>query len=117
MTERQSSKPFFVYCTTSSCEEAEKIATAVVGEGLAACANILPGMTSIYRWQGRVDRAQEAVLILKTVASSFDPLAARIRALHSYDCPCIIALPIEAGASDYLAWIRQSVTFPENMKS
>jgi periplasmic divalent cation tolerance protein len=96
----------FVYITASSMDEANRIADAVVGERLAACANILPGMTSIYRWKGKVERVEECVLILKTRAALFGQLEARVKALHSYDTPCIVALPVTAGNAGYLEWIQ-----------
>jgi periplasmic divalent cation tolerance protein len=94
-----------VYMTASSAEEAEKIAAALVEERLAACVNILGGIRSVYRWQGEVQRDDEVALVAKTRAALFDALAARVRALHSYDVPCIVAWPIEAGNPAYLAWI------------
>ncbi|WP_207478948.1 divalent-cation tolerance protein CutA [Arenibaculum pallidiluteum] len=95
----------FIYVTAPSEEVATSIARPVVEEGLAACANILRGMRSIYRWQGRIEEAEETVLILKTRAALFDALAARVRDLHPYECPCIVALPLAAGTPDYLRWI------------
>lgn len=94
-----------VYVTTPDRDVARTIATKLVEEGLAACANILPGMESVYRWQGKVERAAETVLILKCRSAGFDALSARVRALHPYEVPCIIALPIAAGLPDYLAWL------------
>ncbi len=97
-----------VYVTTRDLAEAERIGRAVVEERLAACVNILPGMRSIYRWQGKIEAGDECVLIAKTRAALFDALAARVRVLHSYSCPCIVALPLAAGVPDYLDWIRQA---------
>jgi periplasmic divalent cation tolerance protein len=97
----------FCYFTTGSREEALAIGRAVVGERLAACANVLDGMTSIYWWQGALEQAGEAVLILKTRAELVERLTARIRELHSYDCPCVVALPIDAGHPGYLDWIAR----------
>jgi periplasmic divalent cation tolerance protein len=95
------------YVTAGSREEALAIGRAVVAERLAACANVLDGITSIYWWQGALEQAGEAVLILKTRAELVDRLTARIRELHSYDCPCVVALPIDAGNSGYLEWIAR----------
>lgn len=95
----------FAYVTASSLEEAERIGHTLVEERLAACANLLPGMRSIYRWQGAVEQAEEVVLIAKTRADRFDALAARVTALHSYETPCVVALPVSTGAAPYLAWI------------
>jgi periplasmic divalent cation tolerance protein len=97
----------FVYVTAGSEAEAAAIARAVVAERLAACANILPIIRSVYWWQGAVQESAEAALILKTTAAQVGALTARIRAMHSYDCPCIVVLPISGGNSDFLAWIAQ----------
>lgn len=95
------------YVTCASSEEASRIGRAVVEERLAACANILPGLVSIYRWQGRIETGQEVALVLKTRAERVEALTARIRALHSYSVPCVVALPILAGNPDYLAWLAE----------
>jgi len=95
----------FVYITAGSPEEAHRIGSTLVEERLAACANLLGGMTSIYRWQGAVEQADETVVIAKTKATLFDRLAQRVRELHSYDCPCIVALPVTAAYLPYLDWI------------
>ena len=96
----------FAYITASSREEAMRIGRALVEERLAACANVLDGMTSIYRWQGNIEEAAETVLIAKTRAELFDRLAARVRALHSYDVPCVVELKIGRGNPAYLDWLR-----------
>jgi periplasmic divalent cation tolerance protein len=98
-----------IYVTTPSREEAEKIAEAVVTERLAACANILDGVTSIFHWEGTLCRENEAVLILKTTEEKADALTARIKELHSYECPCIVTLPIERGNPAFLEWIEREV--------
>jgi periplasmic divalent cation tolerance protein len=100
-----------VYVTASSAEEARTLARALVGERLAACVNLLP-VQSIYRWQGQVEEATETLLIVKTHRGHLDALAARVRALHSYAVPEIIALPVEAGWPPYLQWIREETTPP-----
>ena len=99
-----------VYVTTPSHEEAEKIATCVVNEQLAACANIIDGVTSIYRWEEKLCRENETAMILKTTAAAGEKLIARIRELHSYECPCIVTLPIENGHPDFLRWIENQTT-------
>jgi periplasmic divalent cation tolerance protein len=96
----------FAYTTTPTYEKAREIAQDVVERGLAACANIIPTMTSVYCWQGKVEEAQEVVLILKTARARFEELSARIKALHPYECPCIIGLPLAAGSLEYLNWMR-----------
>src|SRR5882757_8985494 len=94
-----------VYIVAADNDEAGRIAEALVGERLAACVNILGAVRSVYRWQGQVERADEVALIAKTTANLFDSLAARVRALHSYDTPAIVAWPIVAGEAAYLDWI------------
>ncbi|MCW2236800.1 divalent-cation tolerance protein CutA [Azospirillum canadense] len=96
----------FAYITAGSPEEARRIGRALVEERLAACTNILDGMTSIYRWQGAVEEATESVLIAKTRAALFEPLAARVRELHSYDVPCVVELKVGRGNPAYLDWLR-----------
>lgn len=95
----------FCYVTAGSREEALAIGRTLVEERLAACANVLGGMTSIYWWQGAVEQASEAVLILKTRTELVERLTARVTEIHSYECPCVVALPIEAGNPPYLDWI------------
>ncbi|HEV8015895.1 MAG TPA: divalent-cation tolerance protein CutA [Stellaceae bacterium] len=95
----------FVYVTAADAEEAKKLGRVLVEEQLAACANILPGATSIFRWQGKLEEASEAVLILKTTEQKLERLIARAKALHSYDCPCIEALPVVEGNRDFLEWV------------
>lgn len=96
-----------VYITAGSVEEAAKIGRALVEERLAACVNILPGMRSIYHWQGAIETAEEAVLIAKTRAPLVTPLVARVKELHSYDMPCAVSLPILDGNPDYLRWLTE----------
>jgi len=102
----------FVYCTTASPEQAERIGRALVEERLAACVNILPGMRSIYHWQGAIETATEAVLIAKTRADLAEALLARIEALHTYEVPCAVVLPIVGGLPEFLAWIDSETASP-----
>ncbi|MDD9899636.1 MAG: divalent-cation tolerance protein CutA [Alphaproteobacteria bacterium] len=95
----------FAYVTVPE-DAAKKLAATVVEERLAACANILPGMTSVYRWRGKIEEGAEAVVIFKTQADLFPVLKDRITALHSYDTPCIIALPVVDGHQPFLEWIQ-----------
>ena len=95
----------FVYVTARDREEALRIGRDAVERRLAACANILDGVTSFYRWEGRMQEDREAVLVLKTTAERLDGLTAHIKSLHSYSCPCIVALPILGGNPDFLSWI------------
>jgi periplasmic divalent cation tolerance protein len=99
------SQSISVYIVAADMAEAERIAEALVDERLAACVNILGGVRSVYRWQGEVERADEIAMIAKTTQASFERLAARVRALHSYDTPAIVAWPIVAGDAAYLDWI------------
>lgn len=98
-----------VLSTTGSREEAEKIAHALLERRLAACANIVGPIHSIYRWQGKVESAAEHLLIIKTTANLFDAVAKAIHELHSYELPECIQLPIEGGSKEYLQWIEDSV--------
>jgi periplasmic divalent cation tolerance protein len=93
------------YVNVPSRDEALAIGRAVVVEHLAAAANVVPGVVSIYQWQGALEQKDEALLILKTRVELVEPLTARIKELHRYACPCVVALPIEAGNPDYLEWI------------
>lgn len=95
----------FVYVTAAGAEEAKTIARAVVAERLAACANILDGAVSVFRWEGKLAEEREAVLVLKSTADRLGALEARIRALHSYATPCIVALPVTGGSRAYLDWV------------
>ena len=95
----------FLYVTTEKLDEAWRIGQALVTERLAACANVLPGMQSCYMWEGKLTQSNECVLILKTRESLVDRATARIKTLHSYSIPCVVALPILGGNPDFLAWI------------
>lgn len=94
-----------VLVTAGSEEEAAGIGRALVEEKLAACANIVPSIRSIYRWKGEIHDEQECLLIIKTRSPLFAPLKDRVRALHSYETPEIIAFPVEQGLPDYIAWV------------
>ncbi len=96
----------FVYITTNDQQEARRIGQALVETRLAACANIIDGMNSLYWWDGEVQEAAEAVLIVKTREKLLPELIEKVRSIHSYDCPCVVALPILAGNPDYLEWIH-----------
>ena len=96
-----------VLVTAPGAEEAARIARALVEERLAACGNVVPGLRSIYRWQGAVQEDAEALLILKTTRDRFEALRARVLALHPYEVPEVIALAVEAGSAAYLDWIAK----------
>jgi periplasmic divalent cation tolerance protein len=97
-----------VYTTVGSEEEAVLIARTVVEEKLAACANIIPSIRSIYRWQGKVEDESESLIFIKTRSDSVEALIARIKELHTYDVPDIIAIPIEKGYQPYLDWVVEN---------
>jgi len=98
-----------IYCTCPDQAMAEGIAEALVADRLAACVNIVPGITSIYRWQGEVQHDSELLLLIKTRGECYPALEARIRELHSYEVPEIIAVPLQRGSESYLAWLDASV--------
>lgn len=98
-----------VLCTCESETEAERIAGSLVAERLAACVNILPPVRSIYRWKDVVEDAREVLIVIKSTAQGFPALRDRITALHSYETPEIIAVPIVAGADKYLSWLAEQV--------
>ena len=102
-----------IYIVAADDAEADRIAEALVAERLAACVNIMGPVRSVYRWQGRVERADEVALIAKSTAALFDRLAERVRALHSYDTPAIVAWPIVAGDKAYLDWIGAETAVSE----
>jgi len=95
----------FVYTTYPSLVEAETAGRALVERSLCACVNILPGMVSIYRWQGAVERGDEVVMIIKTRAGLAPAVGAAVRQMHSYTTPAILVLPVESVDPDYHAWI------------
>ena len=95
-----------VYMTAGSRDEAERIGRTLVEERLAACVNILGPMTSIYRWEGDIASDDETAFIAKTTEALVDDLVERVCQLHSYSCPCVVAIPIESGNADFLNWIE-----------
>lgn len=98
-----------ILCTCSSEQEADRIGAAVVEERLCACVTVLPPVRSIYRWQGAIERASEILLLIKTTTARFDALRERILALHSYDTPEVLAVPVADAAGKYLAWLHEQV--------
>jgi periplasmic divalent cation tolerance protein len=103
------SEPLVVLMTVGSQEEAERIAQTLVAEMLAACVNIVPGVTSFYHWEGKVQRDQEWLLVAKSRRDVLARLVERVQALHSYDVPEIIALPLAGGSEPYLHWLDSVV--------
>jgi periplasmic divalent cation tolerance protein len=96
-----------VLCTCPDQETAESIGERLVDDCLAACVSLVPGLVSIYRWQGEVQRDAEVLLLIKTTADRFEDLTTTLRQLHPYDVPEIIAVPVCAGLPDYLNWLSQ----------
>jgi periplasmic divalent cation tolerance protein len=94
-----------VYINTADRAEALRIGRALVDSGLAAGANVVPEIFSIYHWRGEVNERPEALLILKTRSALIDDIVDKVRALHGYDCPAIVAVPVNGGNPDYLDWV------------
>ena len=100
------------YCTAPDLETADHLGTRLVEEGLAACISLLPGIRSLYRWEGELRRDAEVLLLIKTREALFPALAARLRELHPYDLPEIIACPISQGLPDYIKWVIACTASP-----
>jgi periplasmic divalent cation tolerance protein len=96
------------FVTCKDRREASLIARSLVKEKLAACVNVVPGVASIYRWAGKVEEAREVMLIVKSRRSLSGKLVSRVRALHSYDVPEVVTIPIASGNPAYLRWVRES---------
>jgi periplasmic divalent cation tolerance protein len=96
----------FIYVTTSNSREALEIGRFLVQQRLVACANVFDGMTAVYWWEGKVEEGGEAVLVAKTTADRVEEVIAAVKEQHSYECPCVIALPIAAGLPGYLQWVH-----------
>lgn len=106
--------PRIAFVTAPSAEVAASLARTLVSERLVACGNLVPGLRSIYAWEGEICDEPEVLLILKTTADRVDDLAARVAALHPYAVPEVVALPIDAGLPAYLAWIDENVARDED---
>ena len=98
-----------IFCACGTHDEALDIGRSLIEARLAACANVLPQAHSIYRWQGKVETAQEVLLLIKTTQERFPAVRDRITQLHSYDTPEIIGMPVTEGSDKYLAWLRDQV--------
>ena len=98
-----------VLTTLSAAGEPESLARTLVEERLAACVNLLPPMTSVYRWKGAVEEDRERLLLIKTTRERLEALHARLGALHPYELPEFLVLPVDGGAAAYLDWVRNSV--------
>ncbi|MEK6746209.1 MAG: divalent-cation tolerance protein CutA [Pseudomonadota bacterium] len=95
-----------LYATFASKEEALSIAHKLLQEKLIACANVLDGSTSVYRWQGEVQEASEVILFAKTTDKQAQKAASRIKELHSYELPCVLILPVESGLPEFMEWVE-----------
>ena len=102
--------PVVLYITVPNREEGLRIGRALVEEKLAACANVIDGLTSIFRWEWAVQEESEALLIAKTDRNLVDAASDLVKLEHSYDCPCVVALPIIGGNQDFIGWISAETT-------
>ena len=107
------SHELIVFVTTPNSDEAARIAEALVSERLAACVNIVAAVESIYRWEGKVTRDSETLMIIKTTDERYAELELRVRQLHSYSTPEVVAIRIERGSEQYLNWLRESTATDE----
>ena len=103
---RSAGEVFVILVTVANQEEAIRIGKGVVNAKLAACANIIDGIQSIYRWKGKVVKSQEVLLVLKSTKARYSALEKTIKAMHTYETPEIIALPVKRGLNRYLGWVR-----------
>lgn len=101
-----------VFCTCPDRASAQRIATSLVEQRLAACVSLLPGVTSFYCWQGQLERAEEQQLLIKTTSACLDALMAQVQSLHPYELPELIAVEAAAGLGRYLDWIGESTVPP-----
>ena len=99
-----------IYVTTSGETEAINIGRTLVDERLVACVNIIDGVRSIYRWEGKIEDEKETVLVMKTVSAKVKVVTQKIKSLHSYDCPCVVVVDIVGGNDDFLQWIANETT-------
>jgi periplasmic divalent cation tolerance protein len=107
--EEDATRALLLLVTVPSAEKAAEMARQLVSERLAACGNVLSGLQSIYRWEGKVQEDKEALLLLKTTRARFEALRDRVLALHPYEVPEVLALPVVLGSERYLRWIAESV--------
>jgi periplasmic divalent cation tolerance protein len=101
--------PVVVLSAVGAQPDAQKIARALVEERLAACVNVVPGVVSVYRWKGVVEKEDELLLIIKTIGERVEPLKARLLQLHPYQLPEVVVIPIGGGHAPYLAWLEEQV--------
>lgn len=103
----------FIYITTSSKEESKKIGETLVEEKLAACVNIVASIESIYLWKGEIEHDDESLLIVKTKQDNIDKIIKRVKEIHSYETPAILAIPIIGGSKDYLDYLDSEINYKE----
>ena len=103
---KSAEKICWVYMTAGSVEEAKNIGKILVGQNLAACVNLLENITSIYKWEEKLEESQEVIMIAKTRKTLMPKLIEIVNSIHSYDCPCILELPVQSGNPDFLSWIK-----------
>ena len=111
---QDTAQPMVVLMTAGSSEEAVRLADMLVDANLAACVQILPQLQSIYRWKGKVEREAEVLLIAKTLSSNFEELERRVREVHTYDTPEIVAIPATAISAPYREWLTATLNSPES---
>ena len=111
---QETAQPIIVFVTAGSSEEAVRLADMLVDANLAACVQILPQLQSIYRWKGKVEREAEVLLIAKTLSSNFEELERRVREIHSYDTPEIVAVPATAISAPYSQWLTATLNSPNS---
>ncbi len=101
--------PVSLYITAPTREEAISLARELLAEKLIACANIIDNATSLYWWQGEIEHAKESLLICKSAATLVQAITDKVKAQHFYECPCVVATPIEGGNADYINWLEQQL--------
>lgn len=113
LSRRSPALPLLVcFCTCPDATSAARLADALVGERLAACVNIVPGLRSVYRWQGRVERSDEVLLLIKTSQARLPALSARVLDLHPHELPEVVAVEVAGGLSAYLDWVAEQTSDP-----
>lgn len=110
-------KPLFVYITAKDKKQARFIGKTLLAESLVACVNVLDGVNSLYFWEGKLCDDTEAVLIAKTIDANLGKLVKRVKKLHTYEVPCIVALPIVGGNEDFLKWIMSETSAGKSRSS
>ncbi|MFW7378030.1 MAG: divalent-cation tolerance protein CutA [Oligoflexus sp.] len=111
MSTQKRSDMLLVYMTFDQIDEAKRLARALVENNLAACCNLIPGMQSIYHWQGKIEEASEMILLAKTNQAGFPALKDYVVKHHSYECPCVMAIPVSEVHEPYLAWLHSGIKY------